>query len=126
MQSPHTPNENTTLPPVIGLVVNNNQLNFPSDTISQQSQASGGGKVSLSSPLHAKDIGVPKTPEQRVMKPVDEAAFAKGYDSDGNRTPWEETNELDFDGPELDEDPIPFGQPPVSSPEPDRQNDAEK
>ena len=33
---------------------------------------------------------------------------------------------MDFYCPELDEDPLPFVPPPVSSPEPDRQNDAEK
>jgi hypothetical protein len=78
--------------------------------------------MSLSSQLGPQDIGIPTTPEQRDVKPIDEAAFDQGYDSEGLQAPWEEAEELDFDGPEFDEDPLPFGVSPVSSTEPNCQN----
>ena len=67
-------------------------------------------------------MGIPKTPPQRVIAPVNEDLIEQGYDSEGLRPPWEEAEELDFDGPELNEEPLP---PPVSPPVPDRQNFAQ-
>ena len=126
MQTPNDPSEMTPLPPSIDIVEVNNQVKSPSDTISQLSQPSGGGRASLSSPLGAKDIGIPKTPPQRHISSVDEALFDLGYDSDGLRPPWHDTEALDFDGPDLREEPLRFGPAPVLPPEPDRQNVAEK
>ena len=64
-----------------------NQVRAPSDAISQLSQASVGGLASLSSPIGAKDIWIPKSPQRRVIEPVDENAIDKVYESDGLRYP---------------------------------------
>ena len=73
MQTPDDPSEKTPLPPSIDIVEVNYTVISPSDTISQLSQPSGGGRASLSSPLWAKDIGIPKTSPQRQISSVDEA-----------------------------------------------------
>ena len=75
----------------------------------------------MDSTLKAADVGVPETPPQRIVKPIDEKAFEVGYDSDGQRPPWDEGNILDIDGPELEENHLPIKPPPISSVEPDRQ-----
>ena len=80
MQSPSGSNKNTRLPPLVTVVEVNNQVKLPSDTISQLSQTSSGAKATLSLRLHAANIGVPKTPPQRVITPVDEALIEQGYD----------------------------------------------
>jgi hypothetical protein len=110
------------LPPASDEVEVLNQVNSPSDTISQKFQASRGERVSLSSQLGPQDIGTPTTPEQRAVRPINEAAFYQGYDSEGLQAPWEEAKELDFDGLELDEDLLPFAVSPVSSTGPNFQN----
>jgi hypothetical protein len=43
------------------------------------------------------------TPEGRLIKPIDETAIDQGYDSDGLRAPWEGSEELSLDGPELED-----------------------
>jgi hypothetical protein len=122
MKSPQPPNQNTLLPPASDEVEVLNQVNSHSDTISQKFQASGGERVSLSSQLGPQDIGIPTTPEQHAVRPIDEAASDQGYDSEGLQAPWEEAKELDFDGLELDENPLPFTASPVSSTGPNCQN----
>ena len=126
MQTPDDPSEKTPLPPSIDIVEVNNQVKSSFDTISQLFQPSGGGRTSLSSPLGAKGIGIPKTPPQRQISSVDEALFDLGHDLDGLRPPWHDTEALDFEGPDLREESLRFGPAPVLSPEPDRQNVAEK
>ena len=106
MQSPENSTEKTPLPSSLGVVELPNDLHSPTDTISQLSQASSRGRTSLSSPIGAKDIGVPKTPPQRKITPVNDDLLEEGYDSDGLRPPWEEAEELDFDGPEVNEEPL--------------------
>ena len=125
MQSPDAPSKKTMLPPTLDVVEVHKQVNSPSDTISQLSQGSSRVGASLSSPLKAQDIGVPKTPPQRLVSSVDDALFLEGYDSDGLRAPWEEVEGLDIDDPNLDEEPLGIGSPHVSPPEADRQNVAE-
>ena len=122
MASPSDANKNVRLPPSVSVVEVNNQAKLPSDNISQLSQASSGAKTTLTSPICAADTGVPKTPPQRLITTVDEALIEQGYDSDGRRAPWEEAEHLDFDGPELDEEPLRFGPPPVSPVEPIQEN----
>ena len=82
--------------------------------------------AALSSPIGATDLGLPRTPESLVIKPVDEAAIDEGYDSEGLRAPWEEAEVLDLDGPELDEAPLPVGLPPLPPVVGTPQNVAEK
>ena len=113
MQSPENQSEKKAVPPSVSVVQVSNRLKSPSDTISQLSQASSGARGSFSSPLRAADIGVPRTPEIRVIKHTNEEANENGYDSDGLRAPWEEGIELDFDGPEVQEAPLPIEPPPV-------------
>ena len=126
MESLSNNDENTPLPADVGVIEVHNQVRSPSDTISQLSQASFGGVASLSSPIGAKDIGLPKSPQRRVIKPIDETAIDKGYDSDGLRPPWEDGEELNFDGPDVQEEPLPFGSPPSSPRVTSPQNVAEK
>ena len=95
MKSPQPPNQNTLLPPASDEVEVLNQVNSHSDTISQKFQASGGERVSLSSQLGPQDIGIPTTPEQHAVRPINEAAFDQGYDSEGLQAPWEEAKELE-------------------------------
>ena len=61
--------ENTPLPAGVSVIEVHNQIISPSDTISQLYQASVGGLASLSSPIGAKDIGLPKSPQRRVIEP---------------------------------------------------------
>ena len=126
MESLGNEDENTPLPAGVSVIEVHNQVRSPSDTISQLSQASVGGLASLSSPIGAKDIGLPKSPQRRVIEPVDENAIDKGYDSDGLRAPWEDGEDLNFDGPDAQEEPLPFGSPPSSAGELSPQIDAEK
>ena len=58
-------------------------------------------------PLPKNDIGVPTTPEGRVIKPIDEDVIDQGYDSDGLRAPWDVNEKEDLDGPLEEEDPLP-------------------
>ena len=122
MQSPSDSNETTRLPPPVNVVKVNNQVKSPSDTITQLSQASSGARATLSSPLRAADIGVPKTPPQILIAPVDDALIEQGYDSDGRRLQWKKTKDLDFDGPELEEEAVRFDPPPLSPVEPIQEN----
>ena len=75
---------------------------------------SAGKVASLSSPIGRTDLGLPMSPQSRLLKPIDEAAMEEGYDSEGLRAPWEEADELDFEGPELNEISLPFGPSPSS------------
>ena len=115
MQSPENQNENNPLPAGISILEVSHSTKSPSDNISQLSQTSASGLASFSSPIGAKDIGVPRTPEVRVVRPTDESAIDQGYDSDGLRAPWEGSKELNFDGPEVEEQPLPCGPPSSSS-----------
>ena len=75
---------------VLSVIEFHNQVRAPSDAISQLSQASVGGLASLSSPIGAKDIWIPKSPQRRVIEPVDENAIEKGYEPDGLQSTWED------------------------------------
>ena len=126
MSSPTNHNKKSPNPPLPCVMNVINHSNSPWDNISHLSPPSAGGVATLDSPLKAADVGVPETPPQRIVKPIDEKAFEVGYDSDGQRPPWDEGNVLDIDGPELEEIHLPIVPPPISSVEPDRQNVAEK
>ena len=126
MESLGNEDENTPLPAGVSVIEVHNQVRSPSDTISQLSQASVGGLASLYLPIGAKDIGLPKSPQRRMIEPVDENAIDKGYDANGLRAFWEDGEELKFDGPDVQEEPLPFGSPPSSPREPSPQIDAEK
>ena len=62
----------------------------------------------------------------RVIRQTDEAANDDGYDSQGLRAPWEGCQELDFDGTEAMEEPLPVGPPPSLPPLPSPENFAQK
>ena len=78
------------------------------------------------SKLTTNDIGLPVTPEGRVVKPIDEAAIDEGYDSEGLPAPWEGIGEEIFDGPEEVEAPLPIGQDTVPPAEAIAKNVAQK
>ena len=126
MNCPEAPSEKETIPSVPVEMDVPQSESSPWGHVSELSQPSSGGVASLKSPLQPKDIGVPMSPEGRVLKPIDEDAIDQGYDSDGLRAPWEEGVDEIFDGPEEEEMPLPFG-PEASSPvEPIAENVAEK
>ena len=112
MQFPETAVEDETVPEALTIVQANNDDQSPPDSVSKLSEPSLGEMPSLSSPIGAKDLGLPVTPESRVLKPLDEGAMEEGYDSEGLRGPWEEGEVVDFDGPELQESPLPTGASP--------------
>jgi hypothetical protein len=87
MQSPEHSSTKTPVPTNVAVVQAQEPFNSPSNTISELSQASGGGICTFPSPLRASDIGVPKSPEMRVITTTDETANDEGYDSDGLRAP---------------------------------------
>ena len=126
MQSPQPPSEKTSVPPQVSVVEVSDPIKSPSDTISQLSRGSAGQGGSFSSPLRAKDFGVPTTPEVRVVLPSHDEAIAEGYDSEGCRAPWLTRKELDFDGLELSEVPLPIVPPAVLPEMPPLENVAEK
>ena len=126
MNCPEAPNEketNSSVPQEMDVPQGESS---PWGHVSELSQPSSGCATSMKSPLKAKDIGIPTTPEGRVLKPIDEDEIDNGYDSDGLRAPWEESLEEIFDGPEDEEDPLPFGPEPSSSVIPIAENDAQK
>ena len=126
MQSPQPQSERIQVPGEVQLVDASKQLKSPSDTISQLSQASTGGLAQLSSPIGLKDIGSPETPQARLVKAIDETAFENGYDSEGQRGPWEESQGIEFDDLELNEDDLPIGSPPSWVAVPSPENVAQK
>ena len=69
----------------------------------------GSGKTTFNSPLSSQDIGVPKTPEQRMITPINEDAFDEGYASEGLRSPWKEGNIAEFDQGEAEVASLPLG-----------------
>ena len=86
----------------------------PWGDVSQLSHPSSSAIPTLRSPLKAKDVGVPTTPEGRQIIVINEDEIEQGYDSDGLRAPWEDNEDLIFDGPEENESPLPFGpEPPL-------------
>ena len=113
MQSPSDPSNVPPLPPLPPPVTDIQQLGSPSDTVSHLTQQSVAETATFSSPLKASDIGVPESPAQRVVLPVNEDAYEEGYDSDCLRPPWEEADGLDFDVRQAEEAPLPSGSPPV-------------
>jgi hypothetical protein len=81
------------------------------DNVSQLPMPSIGARVSLPLPLRAKDLGVPLSPEGRLLKLIDEKAIDEGYDSDRLCAPWEDTDQLDAEGLEQEEASLPLGSP---------------
>ena len=82
--------------------------------LSQVSGPSSTGKTSFSSPLKASDLGMLMTPEHRKILDLDDAALEEGYDSEGSRPPCLGSSIPIIDERQADEEPLPFGPPPVS------------
>ena len=125
MQSPEPSIDNGGLPSSVGVPEDPNKARFPSDSVSLLTNETRGGLASLSSPLRATDIGIPKTQEQRVIVSVDTEFTDQGYDSDGFRPPWEESVEANLVVTGLEEEPLPCDPPPVSSVTPVEENVAQ-
>ena len=70
----------------------------PCDDISQLTGDSNPAPPPVPSPIGPADQGIPKTPERRVINSISEELFEEGYDSDGQRAPWEGIVEEDYDG----------------------------
>ena len=115
MQSPDPPIENGALPTSVGVPDELSKAKSPSDNVSLLTNETRGGLDSLSSPIGAADLGIPKTPDQRVIQSVDNTLTDQGYDSDGFRPPWEESQVAKFVVTDLEEDCLPCAPPPVSS-----------
>ena len=54
------------------------------------------------------------TPEHRKILDLDDAALEEGYDSEGSRPPCLGSSIPIIDERQADEEPLPFGPPPVS------------
>ena len=113
MQSPSDPSNVPPLPPLPPPVTAIQQLGSPADTVSHLTQHSVAGTTTFSPPLKASDIGVPESPAQRVVLPVNGEAYEAGSDSDCLRPPWEEADGLQFDVRQAEEAPLPSGSPSV-------------
>ena len=125
MKSPEHTRKMPTLPlpPVPEFTIQ--ELTSPSDTISHLSQPSVVGTTNFSLPLKATDIGIPKSPVQRVVLPVNEEAYEEGYDSDCCHAPWEGSEEVNFEIRKAEEEPLPSG-PTLGTPVPSEDNHDKK
>ena len=86
----------------------------PWDNVSQLTLPSAAAPSSVASPIKPNNLGIPASPELRVLRPINESAIDDGYDSDGLRAPWEDTEAVELDGPDQEEDPLPFGSAPLA------------
>ena len=125
MQCPEPTIDNGALPSSVGVPDDPNKARSPSDSVSLLTNETRGGLASLTSPIRAADLGIPKTPEQRVFTSVDTEVTDQGYDSDGLRPPWEESQVANFVVTDLEEDALPCAPPPVSSVTPVAENVAQ-
>ena len=126
MENPKPPIEipnKAPIPDEMGILIAGNS---PLNNLSEVSQPSSSGAVTLKSPFKANDLGIPMTPEGRAVKAIDESAIDAGYDSNGLRGPWEGANSDNFEGSEEEELPLPFGPGPSLPVEPLAKNVAEK
>ena len=126
MNCPHDLNEMPPLPPTTDPPTEVQAFTSPQETMSQVSGPSSAGKSSFSSPLKASDLGMPMTPEHRRILDLDDDALEEGYDSDGLCPPSVGCNVPIIDEHQADEEPLPFGPPPVSPEGPSEENVAEK
>ena len=105
---PNNTNANDALPQPVSIVDTSSQLQSPSDNISQLTTPTRSHAPSLSSPLRPIDIGVPPTPPENTLIPVDAVACEEGFDSDGEQAPWLAAPLPDFNDPTLEEDELPL------------------
>ena len=126
MENPKSPTEKPTNPPLLDVSEVIQYANPPWESFNQLSEPSGSGISALKSPLKPNDVGIPTTPEGRTIVAIDERAIDAGYGSDGRRAPWEEGKLLNLDGPEEEEEPLPFGPRPSLPVEPLAKNFAKK
>ena len=89
-------------------------LKSPSDTASQVTHPSDTAVDAPSSPIGAKDIGIPDMPEQRQFVINDASTFEEGYNSEGQIAPWEGPDLLYPNNLLLFEDHFLVGFPPFS------------
>ena len=68
---PDNTNANDALPQPVSIVNTSSQLQSPSDNISQLTMPTRSHAPSLTSPLRPIDIGVPPTPPENTLIPVD-------------------------------------------------------
>ena len=88
---PDNTNANDALPQPVSIVNTSSQLQSPSDNISQLTTPTRSHAPSLTSPLRPIDIGVPPTPPENTLIPVDTIAYEQGYDSDGEHARFDIT-----------------------------------
>mmetsp|Transcript_43733 Transcript_43733/g.64213 ORF Transcript_43733/g.64213 Transcript_43733/m.64213 type:complete len:196 (-) Transcript_43733:2088-2675(-) len=122
MQSPEPTIDNGALPSSVGVPDESNKARSPSDSVSLLTNETKGGLASLSSPIRAADIGIPKMLEQHVVVSMDTELTDQGYDSNGLRPPWEESEVANFVVTEVEEDSLPCAPQPVSSVTPVAEN----
>ena len=97
----------------------------PTDDMSQLTGPSMCTRSASRTPLQSKDHGIPKTPEKRSFGMVSDELYSEGYDSDGQRAPWEGVIVEDYEEEELiaveediQNDDTATSDPPVTSPNP--------
>ena len=69
--------------------------NSSNASLSQLSDAPYSVGTSVTQRLAPEDIGLPISPERRVLSDVREDLYDTGYDSDGQRAPWLDTNPIE-------------------------------
>ena len=89
------------------------QRNTSSLTLSQLSGTYESTETELGSQLSAADIGLPPTPEQRVLPEVSDDLYEAGYDSDGLRALWLEGDKGGEESEIADEASLPDEMPAV-------------
>ena len=78
------------------------------------------GLDALSSPIGDRDLGIPESPRERDIVPVDHALYDEGYDSDGLRPPTEFNNLIELEVKDVEEEALPdeiVPSIPVNGPE---------
>ena len=81
--------------------------NSSTGSLSQLSDASYSVGTSITSQLGSEDIGLPLSPARRVLSECHEDLYDTGYDSEGQRAPWLESNPIENEAEDAQEATLP-------------------
>ena len=126
MQSPNYTGTQGAIPPPVSIVQQPNKKQSPSSEISNLTSPPDRQCTTFQSPIRSPDVGQPKTPEGRLVEPINEEAIDNGYDSDGLQAPWVGNQLQSPDQIEAEEEALPFGSPPSLPAEAPLENFAQK
>ena len=89
MMAPNRDTGDPPLPPLNQPTESIQVAQEPPDTMSQLTDPSLLPPTPLRAVLGPTDHGIPNSPEQRAVGIIDDDLYDNGYDSDGQRAPWE-------------------------------------